>query len=97
MSKPATASQKKIATGLKIKLTGQSTRVLSAQILDTQEDQALAIAKKLKLAPGVRVTYIGKETALKHKSLTITKISERGFVFFKATKLFARPHNLKII
>ena len=56
MSKPAAASQKKIANGLKIKLTGQSTRVLAAQILDSQEDQALAIAKKLKLVPGVRVT-----------------------------------------
>ena len=97
MSKSASSSQKKIARNLKIKLTGQSTRVLAAQIVDAQENQALTIAKKLKLAPGVRVTYVGKETALKHKSLTITKVSERGFVFFKATKLFARPHNLKII
>ena len=94
MSRPATASQKLLAKTLNLKVTSQTARVLAAQILDAQEDQALAVAKKMKLAPGVKVAYFGKETPLRNKTLTIEKITERGFVFFKGTIQFARPHNL---
>ena len=94
MSKPSTASQKQLAKALGLKITNQTARVLGAQIHDAQEDQALAIAKKMKLAPGVKVAYFGKETPLRNKTRTIEKITERGFVFFKGTIQFARPHNL---
>ena len=95
MSKSHSTSQRRLAETLHLKITNQTYRVLAAQILDAQEDRALADFKKMKLAPGVKVTYIGKEPALRNKALTITKISERGFVFFKGTNQFARPHNLK--
>ena len=95
MSKPSTASQKQLAKALDLKITNQTARVLGAQILDAQEDQALAIAKKMKLAPGVKVAYFGKEPGLRNKSLVIDKITERGFVLFKGSKQFARPHNLE--
>ena len=49
----------------------------------------------MKLGAGTKVTYHGKETVLRHKTLIITKISERGLVFFKGTTHSARPHNLK--
>ena len=94
MSRPATASQKKIAAELKIKLTGKSSRVLAALILDKLEGNAFKAAAKLKLAPGCKVRYAGKETALRHKVLTVAAITDRGFVTFKGTKQFARPHNL---
>ena len=95
MLKPPTAPQKKIARELKIKLSGQSRRVLAALILDKLEDNAFKAAAKLKLAPGSKVRYFGKETDLKHKVLTVTAITDRGFVTFKGTQQFARPHNLK--
>ena len=94
MSKPATSAQKKIAAQLGIEIAGQSHRVLAAEILDAIEDSAHKDAAKLKLKQGMKVCYHGKETALRHKVLTIANITERGFVTFKGTKQFARPHNL---
>ena len=94
MSKLHSPSQKQRALALGIKVTNQTTRILAAQILDTEEDRSFADFKKLKLAAGTRVTYHGKETILRHKTLTITKISDRGLVFFKGTPHSARPHNL---
>ena len=94
MSKPHSPAQKQRAFALGIKVTNQTSRILAAQILDTEEDRSFADFKKLKLAAGTRVTYHGKETILRHKTLTITKISDRGLVFFKGTPHAARPHNL---
>ena len=96
MTKPATAAQKKLASDLKIKLTGRSARVLAALVLDKIEDNAFKVAARLKLAPGCRVRYAGKEPGLRHKVLTVAAITERGFVTFKGTKQFARPHNLTL-
>ena len=96
MSTPPTPAQKKIASQLKIKFTGQSARVLAAQIIDRIEDDAHKTAAKLKLAPGTKVLYSGKVPALKHEVLTVASVTARGFVTFKGTKQFARPHNLKI-
>ena len=95
MSQTATAKQKQLAKTLGLKVGNQTTRVLAAQILDAQEDQALALAKKMKLAPGVKVAYVGKEPGLRNKTLVIEKITTRGFVYFKSTRQFARPQNLK--
>ena len=94
MSKPNSPAQKQRALALGIKVTNQTSRVLTAQILDAEEDSAHAEFKKMKLAAGAKVTYHGNETVLLHKTLTITKISERGLVFFKGTPHSARPHNL---
>ena len=94
MSTPATPAQKKIAAELNIKLNGQSSRVLAAQIIDRIEDDAHKTAAKMKLAAGSKVHYFGKETALRGKVLTVATVTARGFVTFKGTKQFARPHNL---
>ena len=94
MSKPHSPAQKKRALALGIKVSTQTARVLAAQILDTEEDRSFADFKKMKLGAGTKVTYHGKETVLRHKTLIITKISERGLVFFKGTTHSARPHNL---
>ena len=94
MSKPHSPAQKKLAITLGIKVAAQTHRVLAALILDAQEDHSFAEFKKMKLAAGTKVTYHGKETVLRHKTLIITKISERGLVFFKGTTHSARPHNL---
>ena len=92
MSSLATQSQKKIATQLK--LNGQSARVLAAQIVDKIEDDAHKTAAKMKLSAGSKVRYSGKETALRNKVLTVAVVTANGFVKFKGTKQFARPHNL---
>ena len=94
MSKPHSPAQKKLAITLGIKVAAQTHRVLAALILDAQEDHSFADFKTMKLATGTKVTYHGKETILRHKTLIITKISERGLVFFKGTMHSARPHNL---
>ena len=94
MSKPHSPAQKKRALALGIKVTNQTSRILAAQILDTEEDRSFADFKKMKLAVRTKVTYHGKETVLRHKSLIINRISERGLVFFKGTPHSARPHNL---
>ena len=94
MTKPHSPAQKKRALALGIKVTNQTARILTAQILDAEEDRSFADYKKMKLSTGTKVTYHGKETILRHKTLTITKISDRGLVFFKGTPHAARPHNL---
>ena len=96
MSTPATPVQKKIAAELNIKLDGQSKRVLAAQIIDRIEDDSHKTVAKMKLAAGSKVRYFGKETALRNKVLTVTAVTARGFVKFKGTKQFARPHNLVV-
>ena len=94
MVKQPTKKQLEYAASLGIDTRGKSFRVVAAEITDALEIEAQNSICRLKLAPGVRVRYIGPRDDLPSQ-LVVSSLSTNGFVYFRGTPKYCRPWNVE--
>ena len=94
MVKQPTTKQLEYAASLGIDTRGKSFRVVAAEIADALEIAARNSVRRLNLASGVRVPYIGPRDDLPSR-LVVSTLSSNGFVYFRGTTKYCRPWNVE--
>ena len=96
MVRQPTQKQLEYAASLGIDTRGKSFRVVAAEIADSLEIAAQKSIRAMKLAPGVRVRYIGAREDLPSQ-LVVSALGANGFVYFRGTPKYCRPWNVERI